>query len=138
MYLTLAKDKSFENNQYQLYNVTFASPMFGNMALKYWYEENCAEFGKNMFHFVCDDDVVPASLYANYAFNQLSLAFKIAIKVFSESIFNLHYLPEVQANPPKNCTKNTILFLASMGETGLSHDIFFKFSLRPFEVFEVR
>ena len=62
--------------------------MFGNMALKYWYEENCAEFGKNMFHFVCDDDVVPASLYANYAFNQLSFAFKIAIKVISESGFD--------------------------------------------------
>ena len=30
-----------------------------------------------------------------------------------------------------------MLFLASMGETGLSHDIFFKFSLRPFEVVEV-
>jgi hypothetical protein len=30
-----------------------------------------------------------------------------------------------------------MLFLTSMGETGLSHDIFFKFSLRPFEVVEV-
>ena len=29
-----------------------------------------------------------------------------------------------------------MLFLASMGETGLSHDIFFEFSLRPFEVVE--
>ena len=29
-----------------------------------------------------------------------------------------------------------MLFLASMGETGLSHDIFFKFSLGPFEVVE--
>ena len=29
-----------------------------------------------------------------------------------------------------------MLFLASMGETGLSHDIFFKFSLWPFEVVE--
>ena len=29
-----------------------------------------------------------------------------------------------------------MLFLASMGEMGLSHDIFFKFSLRPFEVVE--
>ena len=27
-----------------------------------------------------------------------------------------------------------MLFLASMGETGLTHDIFLKFSLRPFEV----
>ena len=30
-----------------------------------------------------------------------------------------------------------MLYLASMGKTGLSHDIFFKFSLRPFEVVEV-
>ena len=29
-----------------------------------------------------------------------------------------------------------MLFLASMGETGLTHDIFFKSSLRPFEVVE--
>ena len=29
-----------------------------------------------------------------------------------------------------------MLFLASMGETRLCHDIFLKFSLRPFEVFE--
>ena len=30
-----------------------------------------------------------------------------------------------QANPPKNCTKESMLFLVSMGETGLSYDIFF-------------
>ena len=29
-----------------------------------------------------------------------------------------------------------MLFLASMGKMGLTHDIFFKFSLRPFEVVE--
>ena len=29
-----------------------------------------------------------------------------------------------------------MLFLASMGETGLTHDIFCEFSLRPFEVVE--
>ena len=29
-----------------------------------------------------------------------------------------------------------MLFLASMGETGLAHDIFFEFSLGPFEVVE--
>ena len=29
-----------------------------------------------------------------------------------------------------------MLFLASMGEMGLTHDIFFEFSLRPFEVVE--
>ena len=29
-----------------------------------------------------------------------------------------------------------MLFLAIMGQMGLCHDIFFKFSLRPFEVVE--
>ena len=29
-----------------------------------------------------------------------------------------------------------MLFLASLGETGLTQDIFFKFSLEPFEVVE--
>ena len=29
-----------------------------------------------------------------------------------------------------------MLFLASMGETGLTHATFFEFSLRPFEVIE--
>ena len=29
-----------------------------------------------------------------------------------------------------------MLFLVSMGKTGLSHDIFFKFSVGPFEVVE--
>ena len=29
-----------------------------------------------------------------------------------------------------------MLFLASIGETGLTHDNFFEFSLRPFEVVE--
>ena len=47
-----------------------------------------------------------------------------------------HYHLEVQANPPKNVQNKPMLFLASMGETGLYHDIFFKFSLGPFEVIE--
>ena len=37
---------------------------------------------------------------------------------------------------PKKCTKKDGL-LVSMEDTGLSHDIFFKFSLGPFEVIEV-
>ena len=45
-----------------------------------------------------------------------------------------HY--HLQADP-KKLHKKTMLFLASMGEMRLSHDIFLKFSLRPFEVFEV-
>jgi hypothetical protein len=36
-----------------------------------------------------------------------------------------HYHLEVQANPKKIATKKPMLFLASMGETGLSHDFFF-------------
>ena len=37
----------------------------------------------------------------------------------------VHYHLQVQANQKKNCTKKPMLFLASMGKTGLSHDIFF-------------
>ena len=48
----------------------------------------------------------------------------------------IHYHLQVQANP-KKCTKNPMLFLASMGEMGLTHDIFFEFSLGPFEGTEV-
>ena len=50
--------------------------------------------------------------------------------------YSAHYHLEVQANP-KKWHKKTMLFLASMGKTGLTHDIFFEFSLRPFEVVEV-
>ena len=47
-----------------------------------------------------------------------------------------HYHLEVQANPKKIVQKKPMLFLASMGKTGLSHDVFFKFSVWPFEVIE--
>ena len=48
----------------------------------------------------------------------------------------LHYHLQVQANPQKMAQKKTMLFLASMGKTGLTHDIFFKFSVVPFRVVE--
>ena len=38
---------------------------------------------------------------------------------------------------PKKMAQKTMLYLASMGKTELSHDIFFKFSVEPFELFEV-
>ena len=38
--------------------------------------------------------------------------------------YTLHYHLQVQANH-KKMYKKTMLFLASMGETGLTHDIFF-------------
>ena len=49
----------------------------------------------------------------------------------------IHYHLEVQANPKPMAQKKWMLFLASMRETVLSHDIFFKFSVRPFKVVEV-
>ena len=51
-------------------------------------------------------------------------------------MLGIHYHLEVQTNP-KKMLKKTMLVLASMGETGLSQGIFFKFSLRPFKVIEV-
>ena len=48
-----------------------------------------------------------------------------------------HYHLQVEPNPKKNCTIKPMLFSVFMGKTGLTHDIFFEFSLRPFEVVEV-
>jgi hypothetical protein len=45
---------------------------------------------------------------------------------FEQQGYIIHYHLEVQANHSKNATKKTMLILASMGETGLSHDIFFE------------
>ena len=42
----------------------------------------------------------------------------------SQVRYSPHYHLKVQANPPKITQKKTMLFLASMGETGLSHDNF--------------
>ena len=54
----------------------------------------------------------------------------------SLNLFSSHYHLDLQANAKKSVQKNQ--FLASMRETGLYHDIFFKFSLRPFEHAEVK
>ena len=46
-----------------------------------------------------------------------------------------HYHLEVQANPKKMAQK--LMFLASMEETRLFHEVFIKSSLGPLEVVEV-
>ena len=56
-------------------------------------------------------------------------------KIVSLLIHIKHYHLQVQANPKKIVQKKPMLFLASMGETGLTQDIF-EFSLGPFEVVE--
>ena len=47
---------------------------------------------------------------------------------------SLHYNLEVQAKPKKKAKKRPMLFVAFMVDTGLSHDIYFRFSIGPFEV----
>ena len=56
---------------------------------------------------------------------------KLILKLYLDTITYKSRLTQ------KYCTKKPMLFLASMGETGLTHDFFFKFSLGPFEVVEV-
>ena len=48
-----------------------------------------------------------------------------------------HYHLQLKGNSKKMAQKKQMLFLAALGKTGLSHDIFFKFSVGPFELFEV-
>ena len=62
------------------YNVTFALPLFGNLALKNHMQESNSENikiynsenMKNMFHFVNYDDIVPAVGFIPHVFNNLS------------------------------------------------------------------
>ena len=60
---------------------------------------------------------------------------QLILKFFKVFICTLS--PTSPGEPKKNCTKKGMLFLAFIGETGLAHEIFFEFSLRPFEVVEV-
>ena len=55
--------------------------------------------------------------------------------LISETLYTITY--KSRLTQKKNCTKKPMVFLVSMGKTGLSHDIFFEFSVRPFEVVEV-
>ena len=48
---------------------------------------------------------------------------------FNHILSTKHHLENL-TNPKQNCKK--------MGETELSHDHFFKFPLRPFEVVEIK
>ena len=77
--------------KYEFYNITFALPMFGNMALKSWFDENKEKLGNHMYHFVKADDIVPALLYANCAFNKLNSVIKYILRrSFSKfSIFHV-------------------------------------------------
>ena len=53
------------------YNVTFALPLFGNLALKN-HMETSSENMKNMFHFVNYEDIVPAVGLIPHVYNNLS------------------------------------------------------------------
>ena len=53
---------------------------------------------------------------------------------FSVSVYTITY--KSRLTQKELYKKKPMLLLASMGETGLTHDIFFEFSLGPFEVVE--
>ena len=73
---------------------------------------------------LCTLIVMRRSLFLNV----LSVFIWLTKKVTTLYTFNptiIHYHLQVQANSKKKCTKKPMLFLASMGKTGLSHDVFF-------------
>ena len=61
---------------------------------------------------------------------------KVGRQSFLDGIYTITY--KSRLTQKKNGTKKPMLFLISMGKMGLSHDIFFKFSVRSFEVVEVK
>ena len=63
------------------------------------------------------------SKFKAYHYYLLSYLFTYCTYVNQRSVSTLS--PTSPDKPQKNCTKKGMLFLASMGETGLYHDIFF-------------
>ena len=68
----------------------------------------------------------------------IKLGIKPSLHFFTKSYHRQTYTITYKSSlTQKNGTKKPMLFSASMGKMGLSHDIFFKFSVGPFEVVEV-
>ena len=61
IYINLVKEQEQLQLPYELYNVTFGCPMFGNLALKNYIYQHGVQFGK-MYHFVKKQDIVPGKV----------------------------------------------------------------------------
>ena len=60
VYIQLIKKQQELKLPYDICNVTFACPLFGNKALKTHVDEN-KQF-ENMFHFIKEGDIVPGNI----------------------------------------------------------------------------
>ena len=61
IYINFVKEQEKGQLPYELYNVTFGCPMFGNQALKNYIFQHGVQFGK-MYHFVKKQDIVPGKV----------------------------------------------------------------------------
>ena len=60
VYIQLARKQEELKLSYEICNVTFACPLFGNKALKSYVDNDAKLFG-NMFHFIKEGDIVPGN-----------------------------------------------------------------------------
>ena len=60
---------SAEDFKCEVLNVTFATPMVGNLKLRESLGEN--NLSQNMYHFVLDEDIVPAVLFYKHAYERI-------------------------------------------------------------------
>ena len=63
---------------YELHNITFASPLFGNLALRDYLKTNniTANLLEHMYHYVVAEDIVPALLYINKTYGETTFTAK--------------------------------------------------------------
>jgi len=76
VYIQLSKKQA--ELEWDLCNITFACPMFGNKALKQYMANQEKQFDK-MYHFVKEGDIIPGACFAEHAFDQLGRQIKRVI-----------------------------------------------------------
>jgi hypothetical protein len=92
VYLLFAKEFP---EDFELFNITFALPLFANQAVKdalgNW-PEGGQNVEKNMFHLVKSNDIVPSLLFINQTYSHLGATIKLLLNMPASAIQN--QLPE--------------------------------------------
>ena len=67
----IMEQRNIEDFQSEVLNVTFASPLVGNLQFRERLMQMPENLAENMFHFVVDEDVVPPLLFYKHAYEKI-------------------------------------------------------------------
>ena len=106
VYILLSESEEMKE-KYELYNMTFALPLFGNLTLRDYLEQNnsVGNLTSNMYHFVIAEDIVPALLYINKSYGETTFTAKILWKFFINKIISSCLQEETEKEMAKKFVK---------------------------------